>query len=103
MRISTRQIYTQGVEAFQQQQQKLAKLQQQISTGVRLSKPSDDPAASSRVLEMEQTISLKLQYQVNIGLAEGRLLNLGCATGHPSFSTRSTKRRRATGVSLALG
>ena len=29
MRISTRQIYTQGIEAFQQQQQKLAKLQQQ--------------------------------------------------------------------------
>jgi flagellar hook-associated protein 3 FlgL len=46
MRISTRQIYTQGVEAFQQQQQKLAKLQQQISTGVRLTKPSDDPAAA---------------------------------------------------------
>jgi flagellar hook-associated protein 3 FlgL len=73
MRISTTQIYTQGVEAFQQQQAKLAKLQQQISSGVRITKPSDDPAASSRILEMEQNISLKLQYQVNIGLAEVRL------------------------------
>jgi flagellin-like hook-associated protein FlgL len=42
MRISTRQIYTQGIEAFQQQQQKLAKLQEQISSGVRLNNPSDD-------------------------------------------------------------
>ena len=61
MRISTRQIYTQGVEAFQQQQQKLAKLQQQISTGVRLTRPSDDPAAASKILELEQTVSLNLQ------------------------------------------
>ncbi len=73
MRISTRQIYTQGLEAFQQQQQKLAKLQQQISTGVRLSKPSDDPAAASKILELEQTVSLNLQYQSNINLAEQRL------------------------------
>lgn len=73
MRISTRQIYTQGVEAFQQQQQKLAKLQEQISTGVRLSKPSDDPAAASKVLELEQSVELNLQYQNNINLAEQRL------------------------------
>ncbi len=73
MRVSTTQIYTQGIEAFQQQQVKLAKLQQQISTGVKLTKPSDDPVAASRVLQMEQTVSLNLQYQVNIGLAEARL------------------------------
>ena len=73
MRVSTAQIYTQGIEAFQTQQAKLVKLQQQISTGVKLTKPSDDPAASSRVLEMEQSISLNLQYQVNIGLATSRL------------------------------
>jgi len=73
MRISTRQIYTQGVEAFQQQQQKLAKLQEQISTGARLTKPSDDPAAASKILELEQTVSLNLQYQSNINLAEQRL------------------------------
>jgi flagellar hook-associated protein 3 FlgL len=73
MRISTRQIYTQGIEAFQQQQVKLAKLQQQISTGVRLTKPSDDPAAASKVLELEQSVSLNLQYQSNINLAEQRL------------------------------
>ena len=73
MRISTRQIYTQGIEAFQQQQQKLARLQDQISTGVRLSKPSDDPAAAAKVLELEQSVSLNLQYQSNINLAEQRL------------------------------
>lgn len=73
MRISTTQIYLQGIEAFGQQQVKLAKLQQQISTGVKLTKPSDDPAASSRALELQQSISLNSQYQVNIVLADNRL------------------------------
>jgi flagellar hook-associated protein 3 FlgL len=73
MRISTSQIYQQGVEAFGQQQVKLARLQQQISTGVKLSKPSDDPAASSRLLELEQTVSLQQQYQVNISTADIRI------------------------------
>jgi len=58
MRISTPQIYLQGIEAFGQQQAKLAKLQQQISTGIRLTKPSDDPAVSTRVLQLDQTISV---------------------------------------------
>lgn len=73
MRISTKQIYTQGIEAFQNQQAKLARLQQQISSGVKLNKPSDDPAAASRVLELEQDVSVNLQYQANINLAEQRL------------------------------
>ncbi len=73
MRISTTQIYRQGIEAFGQQQVKLSKLQQQISTGVKLTKPSDDPAASSRALELQQSISIRTQYQVNITLADNRL------------------------------
>ena len=73
MRISTTQIYRQGIEAFGQQQVKLSRLQQQISTGVRLTRPSDDPAASARALELQESISLKQQYQVNIVLADNRL------------------------------
>lgn len=73
MRISTTQIYTQGVQAFGVQQTKLAHLQQQISTGVRITKPSDDPVAAARVLELQQTIELHEQYQVNIDHANYRL------------------------------
>ncbi len=73
MRIATIQTYQQGIEAFSRQQSKLATLQQQISTGVRLTKPSDDPAASSRVLELQQSLSLTMQYQVNISTAETQI------------------------------
>ena len=73
MRISTLQLYRQGIEAFGQQQTKLATLQQQISTGVRLTRPSDDPAASTRVLELQEVVSIQEQYQVNIDSADTRL------------------------------
>ena len=73
MRISTAQIYTQGVRSFGVQQTKLATLQEQISTGVRINKPSDDPVASARILELEQTVKLNEQFQRNINLAENRL------------------------------
>jgi flagellar hook-associated protein 3 FlgL len=73
MRVPTTQIYLQGIEAFGQQQAKLAKLQQQISTGVRLTNPSDDPVAATQVLGLEQAIQLQKQYQENISMADSRL------------------------------
>ncbi len=73
MRISSLQFYNQGVQAFNTQQEKIAILQDQISSGNRLTKPSDDPAASARVLELEQTVSVNEQYNINITLAENRL------------------------------
>jgi flagellar hook-associated protein 3 FlgL len=73
MRVPTARFYLQGIEAFGQQQAKLVKLQQQISTGVRLVNPSDDPVAASKVLGLDQTIQIKKQYQDNISIAEYRL------------------------------
>ena len=73
MRISTTQVYTQGVQAFGVQQTKLSHLQQQISTGIRITKPSDDPAAAARVLELQQSLEIHEQYQLNIDQANYRL------------------------------
>lgn len=73
MRISSLQLFTQGLRAFEDQQSKISILQEQISTGTRLTKPSDDPAAAARVLELEQVVAVNEQYNVNITLAENRL------------------------------
>ncbi len=73
MRISTIQFYLQGTQAFGNQQVKLAKLQEQISTGLRIANPSDDPAGAARVLELEQEVKLHEQYQTNILHADQRL------------------------------
>ncbi len=73
MRISTSWIFQQGVNAMLDQQTTLAKTQQQLATGQRILKPSDDPSASTRVLELDQLIDTTKQYQRNSDYAEARL------------------------------
>lgn len=48
MRISTENAYAATIDALQQRQQRLADAQQQLSSGKRVARPSDDPAAAAR-------------------------------------------------------
>ena len=73
MRISTAQLYTQGVQAIDKSQVEVAKAQQQISSGHRLLSPADDPVASTQVQGLREQIAITAQYQQNITLATGRL------------------------------
>lgn len=73
MRISTSWIFQQGVNAMLDQQTTLAKTQQQLATGKRILAPSDDPSASTRVLELDQLIDTSKQYQRNSDYAQARL------------------------------
>lgn len=52
MRISTNTIYQSGIARIGNLQSDQAKLQEQISTGRRISTPSDDPVAAARALEI---------------------------------------------------
>lgn len=52
MRISTNSIYQSGISKINNLQSEQVKLQQQISTGKRISTPADDPVASARALEI---------------------------------------------------
>ena len=73
MRISTGQIYQQGVSTMLEAQSSLAKTQQQLATGQRLLAPSDDPFAATRILQLNQVIETTTQYQRNANLADVRL------------------------------
>lgn len=73
MRISTSQMYQQGVTNMLNKQAELAKTQQQVSTGDRILSPSDDPSAATRILQLNQAIETNVQYQRNADYAEARL------------------------------
>ena len=73
MRISTSWIFQQGVNTMLDHQTQLANTQQQLATGQRILNPSDDPSASTRVLELDQLIDTTKQYQRNSNYAETRL------------------------------
>jgi len=65
MRISTNQFYQSGLNSILDQQSGLNKTQEQISTGLKVMKPSDDPIASISIINLEQEISLTQRYIAN--------------------------------------
>ncbi len=73
MRLSTSQIFQQAVTSMLNKQAELAKTQQQLATGKQILAPSDDPAAATRILDLDQVIETTSQYQRNADYAETRL------------------------------
>ncbi len=69
MRISTKQLANAGLNNILNQQSRLNKTQSQLATGLRIQKPSDDPAGATRVLSFKKTIQQTEQYQSNINIA----------------------------------
>lgn len=73
MRISTSWNQQLGVNAILDQQSKLSQTQLQLSTGKRILTPSEDPAASVRLIDLDQVTKQTQQYQDNIVMARQRL------------------------------
>lgn len=73
MRIATSQIFEAPVRQMQQQQSQLQQTELQISTGLRVLKPSDDPVAASRILNLEENIGVLDQFDRNASLAISQL------------------------------
>ena len=73
MRITTALSQQLGVKSILDQQLNLARTQQQLSTGLRILKPSDDPAGAVRILDLNQSIEETKQFQANSETAESRL------------------------------
>lgn len=73
MRISSIQIFDIANDSISESNQAIAKTQAQLSTGQRVLTPSDDPVASTKILEIEQNLSRLDQYGKNIDIAENNL------------------------------
>lgn len=73
MRISTQQAFLNSVSNMQNSQSKLADLQNQLSTGKKLNKPSDDPVAAAQVVKLNRELAQTEKFQDNIGVTQRRL------------------------------
>ncbi len=73
MRISSLQIFSIANNSISEANQAITKTQAQLSTGQRILSPSDDPVASTKILELEQSLARIDQYGKNIDLAENNL------------------------------
>lgn len=73
MRVSSDLLRTVFMNALSDAQQRLAKTQQQVSTGQRVNSPSDDPAASARIAQLNATLSRLDQFKSNADFATNQL------------------------------
>lgn len=73
MRISTSQIFQQGLNGILQQQARLSQTQLQLSTGKRINSPSDDPIGAARLQELQRNIALQDVYDRNTSRTRQRL------------------------------
>ncbi len=72
-----------------QQQNSLAAVQEQISSGKKINRPSDAPAEAAHLLSMDETISRLEQYTKNSSIAESQLsLEEGALAGTTSALNR---------------
>jgi flagellar hook-associated protein 3 FlgL len=74
MRVTTYSMYTQGVAAMQKQMQAMARVQTQLSTGLRFQNAREDPIAAGRALNVEKALADLQRWQTNIGVANDRLM-----------------------------
>ncbi|MCV6612686.1 MAG: flagellar hook-associated protein FlgL [Amphritea sp.] len=73
MRISTQQQYLNSIDNMQQSQNRLATLQNQISSGKKLVNPSDDPVAAAQVVKLDRELAQYKKFDDNINVTKRRL------------------------------
>lgn len=73
MRVSTSQFYSQSYSAIEKHQNSVMKLQEQITTGKRVNRPSDDPVAVSQINSLNKAIDTMDQYNKNGVYAKSQL------------------------------
>ncbi|MGY4516893.1 flagellar hook-associated protein FlgL [Lysobacter sp. HA18] len=73
MRISTAGLYQQGLTALMRRQTDVAKTQQQLATGNKLTRAADDPAGAAQAQRIDYAVSQLDQYDKGAGLLQNRL------------------------------
>ncbi len=73
MRVSTALFYQNNLNTLQNGMRDLADTQQEIATGRRILKPSDDPVATAQLMDLNESIARTEQFQRNADQANQKL------------------------------
>ncbi|MDM7860164.1 flagellar hook-associated protein FlgL [Alteromonas sp. ASW11-36] len=73
MRISTNQIFDLNIRSVLENQRGLSDTQQQLASGKRINKPSDDPVGAAQVVRLTEELDKLTQYQRNNDLLASSL------------------------------
>jgi flagellar hook-associated protein 3 FlgL len=73
MRLSTAGMHRSSISAILEQQTRMAKTQQQVTTGKRFQSASEDPIAATRAAVLDRSMAENAQFARNSNIAEARL------------------------------
>ncbi len=73
MRVTTNLIYNQNLRSINNNQGNLVDMQQQLASGKKLLRPSDDPAGAAQVIRLTEQLDKITQYQRNNDLTTNAL------------------------------
>src|SRR5688500_7464951 len=73
MRLSTAAIHRTSIDSILDQQTRLARTQQQVTSGKRFQTSSEDPIAATRAAMLDRTVADNAQFERNSNIIESRL------------------------------
>ncbi len=121
MRITNQVLYSQALGSTQRLMAEIGDLQRTITSGLRVERPSDDPAAIGSIMKTSGGLRALEQYRDNLGIAQSRLslengvldqitdvltrakeLALGQGGATASTETREAVRKEVEGLTAHL-
>lgn len=98
MRISTSQIYQQGLDGILKTQERMVRANTQLTNQTKILSPSDDPAAAAKTLRLTERIELNKQYTAN-----GVLLKNSLTTSESVLGNVQDVMERVRTLSIQAG
>jgi len=92
MRVTNNMMSQNVMNNIQTAQERLTTLQNQSSSGVGISKPSDDPSAVQQIIRLRNNISNVEQYKSNASEASSYMSTIDGALGRRYFSAPTNQR-----------
>jgi len=103
MRLSTAGMHRNSIDAILEHQFKLAKTQQQITTGKKFQTAAEDPIGATRAAGLDRTLADNAQYERNSNIIESRLKYEEASLADATAFLQSARDLALQGANASLG
>ncbi len=103
MRITDSMLYRSGVLDLLSQRERLARIQEQASSGLAINRPSDDPVGVRAAALLRDSLALTEQYQRNVTRGRARISAVESALSHTTELLMSAREMAIQGASSTTG
>jgi flagellar hook-associated protein 3 FlgL len=103
MRLSTAAVHRTSIDAILEQQTRLARTQQQVTSGKRFQNSSEDPIAATRAAMLDRTVKDNAQYERNSNIVQSRLSYAEQSLADVTLLLQNARERALQGANSTMG